>query len=317
MEWIQGKIYTSHEDIDTVCAMLLARGIKGLQIDDSLDMQNFLSENKQQWDYIDESLMNDTSQPSVTFYLPNNIHGNETLLNIKAGVSDLKTYLESAELELTDVDDETWLNNWKKFFKPLELGKRIVIKPVWEEYESTHDKVVFTINPGQVFGTGLHQTTQLCICALEEYVTPDCTVLDLGCGSGILSVIAQMLGAKSAFAVDLDPGAVPTAYENAALNNILPDNYEVICGDLLRDEKLCNKIRQNKYDLVLANIVADVIIALGDLAVDCLSDKGVFIASGIIEERIDDVVNAITGLGLEIISINSKDNWFCVISKKK
>ncbi len=315
MEWIQGKIYTTHENIDAVCAMLLGRGIKGLQIEDTEDMLDFLENNKQQWDYIDETLLKDSSSPAVTFYVPDNNFGKEELLNIKAGVESLKPAINNLELQIKDVDDENWLNNWKKFFKPIELGEKIVIKPVWEQYNN-QEKIIFNINPGQVFGTGLHQTTQLCVCALEKTVEKGAKVLDLGCGSGILWIISLMLGADYAFAVDLEPNAVPIAYENAALNNILPQNYEVICGNVLYDEVLRNKILEKKFDIVVANIVADVIIKLSSLAFEVMTEKGVFIASGIIDERLEDVINALQQQNFIVKKVTSQDNWYCLITEK-
>ena len=247
------------------------------------------------------------------------------MLNVKEAIKNLKNIEQEVALDLGrleiettfNLNDEEWLNKWKEFYKPFTLGEKILIKPVWEDVENTDGKVVFNINPGHVFGTGLHQTTQLCITNLEKYVTNESVVLDLGCGSGILSIISLLLGAKSAFAVDIDENAVKVAYENAELNKIDKDKYFVTSGNVVTDEKLKEQIGYKKYDIVLANIIADVICFISPVVPQQLKDDGVFIASGIIKDRLQDVYDALNQNGLEPIDTITKDEWVCVISKIK
>ena len=196
----------------------------------------------------------------------------------------------------------------------MEVGRKILIKPEWEDLKEPTDRLVFNINPGMTFGTGSHYTTQLCIEELENFVDNSKTVLDLGCGSGILSVISLMLGAKSALAVDIDPNCVDIAYQNAKRNNVSIANYDVISGNILNDENICKYIKKEKYDVVLANIVADVIIASMPLVQTCIAEDGVFITSGIIEDRIDDVRVALDENGFEILRINQRKDWAAIVA---
>ena len=199
----------------------------------------------------------------------------------------------------------------------MNIGNKILIKPEWEELTESTDRIVFNINPGMTFGTGSHYTTQLCIEELENYISEEKNVLDLGCGSGILSVISLMLGAKSALAVDIDPNCIDIAYQNAKRNNVDIQKYDVISGNILDDEDICQYIRKNKYNVVLANIVADVIIASLSLVKQVVSEDGVFITSGIIEDRIDDVKNSLEENGFEILKINRRKDWAAMVAVLK
>ena len=326
MEWIEAKIYTTREGIEPVSAVLLETGITGIQVEDDDELKEYLEESSMYWDYVDEELLNkEKEETKLKIYVSDNPYGNEILLNVKEAINRLKSIESEIGLDLgrldiettSNLDDEKWLNKWKEFYKPFNLGEKILIKPVWEEVENPENRVVFNINPGHVFGTGLHQTTQLCITNLEKYVNKDSVVLDLGCGSGILSIISLLLGAKSAFAVDIDENAVKVAYDNASLNGIDKDKYYVTAGNVVTDENLKDEIGYKKYDIVLANIIADVICFISPVVPNQLKDDGVFIASGIIKDRLQDVYDALDKNNLKVIDTIIKDEWVCVVSKIK
>ena len=318
MKWIEACVYTTTEATEAVCALLAEAGVTGVVIEDSADLKNFLNLGGH-WDYIDEELLNaPDGEACVKFYVSDNACGNECLTVAERavmGLPELDTGLELGSLRIKTkrVDDEDWLNNWKKYYKPLEIGRRLVIRPVWEEY-SCDKKTVVTLDPGHVFGTGLHQSTQLCMERLESIISGGESVLDLGCGSGILSITALLLGAKSALAIDIDPNAVDIAYRNAALNSIY-EGYRVLSGNAVTDMHLREYICSHKYNVVVANIVADVIISLMGLAEECVEPGGFFITSGIIRERAADVRKVFENK-FEIISETVKDEWVCIVGKK-
>ncbi len=323
MNWIEITIITTSAGIESVCGNLYQLGITGLQIEDEQDFKDFLENNHQFWDYVDDDLIKEKEkQTCIKAYVSDNASGNEMLLSIKQAMETLKKYDTNGEygelsISLGNLSEEDWANNWKKYFHPMNVGNKILIKPEWEELTSPTDRLVFNINPGMTFGTGSHYTTQLCIEELENYIDDTKTVLDLGCGSGILSIISLMLSAKSALAVDIDPNCIDIAYKNAERNGVCTDNYEVISGNILDDENICNYISKNKYDVVLANIVADVIIASLPLVKKCINDDGIFITSGIIEDRINDVQSALTESGFEIIRTNQRKDWAAIVAKLK
>lgn len=323
MNWIEITIVTTSAGIEPVCGNLYQLGITGLQIEDEQDFKDFLKNNHQFWDYVDDDLIKEKEkQTCIKAYVSDNASGNEMLLSIKQAMETLKKYDindEYGELSifLGNLSEEDWANNWKKYFHPMNVGNKILIKPEWEELKEPTDRLVFNINPGMTFGTGSHYTTQLCIEELENYIDNTKIVLDLGCGSGILSIISLMLSAKSALAVDIDPNCIDIAYKNAERNGVNTDNYEVISGNILEDENICDYISKDKYDVVLANIVADVIIAALPLVKKCINDDGIFITSGIIEDRINDVQNALTESGFEIIRTNQRKDWAAIVAKLK
>ena len=197
----------------------------------------------------------------------------------------------------------------------MEIGEKILVKPQWEELTEPTDRVVFNINPGMSFGTGSHETTQLCLSQLEKYVTQGCRMLDLGCGSGILSVVSLLLGAESAVAVDIDPNCIDTAYENADMNNIDRDKYTVISGNVLTDPDVKEVISQHKYEVVAANIVADVIIGLAPTARLYMKEGGVFITSGIIDGRQEEVKSALIDAGFSIANMERRKDWWSIVCK--
>lgn len=320
MDWIEISITTTSQGIEPVCGNLYQLGITGLQIEDETDFKEFLENNRQAWDYVDEELIKEKEKDTcIKAYVSDNASGNEMLLSIRQAMDALKEYdvngeYGKLEISLGNLSEEDWANNWKKYFHPMNVGKKILIKPEWEDLKEPTDRLVFNINPGMTFGTGSHYTTQLCIEELENFVDSSKSVLDLGCGSGILSVISLMLGAKSALAVDIDPNCIDIAYQNAKRNNVSTENYDVVSGNILNDENICKYIQKDKYDVVLANIVADVIIASMPLVKTCIAEDGVFITSGIIEDRIDDVRTALDENGFEILRINQRKDWAAIVA---
>lgn len=312
MDWIQVSIYTTSEGIEAVSGRLLGLGIYGIEIEDEQDFKQFLEENRDKWDYVDEELLKEKEgETCIKTYI--SATDPDTLSAIKTSMLELKDYDKDGvfgrlELELSDIKEEDWSNNWKKYFHTMEIGDTLMVKPFWEETPVT-DRKVFEINPGLSFGTGSHHTTRLCLEDIEKVIKPGDEVLDLGCGSGILSIVSIMYGAKNAIAVDIDPNSMDTAYDNLNRNNISRDKYEVLIGNILSDEELQNKVLLKKYDVVLANIVADVIIAALPLVKRAIKHDGVFITSGIIEDRMNDVISALLENGFEIMSEKRSADW--------
>lgn len=319
MNWLQLSIYTTSEGIEPVCGRLYQLGITGTEIEDYDDFCDFLENNKQYWDYVDDDLIEQKKgETRVKVYISDNASGNEMFLQIKETVQELKAYdtenvYGRLEIETDTMSEEDWANNWKQYFHPIKIGERLLVKPEWEDIDSDEGRIVFSVNPGMTFGTGSHFTTQLCMEQLEKYVKAGDTMLDLGCGSGILSVISLMLGAVHATAVDIDPNAVNIAYENADRNCVERDKYRVLAGNVLTDEKLCETIGDRKYDIVAANIVADVIIGLTPAAKEYMKEDGIFITSGIIADREDDVKEALADNGFEIKEIYHRGEWVCIV----
>lgn len=322
MNFSKYTIRTTREGTEAVCAALMGEGINGVEIDDPYQRAEFLATPSPSWDYAEEGLndMSDTDV-KVIFYLSENPWGKDLLINVKNALERLKKMdlginvgklsLESCE----GLNDEVWLSKWKEFYKPFNVGEKLCIRPDWEDVPDT-DRIILTINPGNVFGTGLHQTTKLCLKQLEKNVTYGMEAIDLGCGSGILSAAAILLGAKHVFAADIDENAVTTAYENAGLNGIGRDRLYVTSGDILTDVSLREQIGENKYDIAAANIVADIIIPISPFVYKLLKSGGIFISSGIIKERLDEVKSAITASGFEIAETDILEDWCCITAIK-
>ena len=312
MKWLELKLDTSPAGLDPVSQLLEEQGITGLVIDDEGDFRDFLEHNHQYWDYVDEELMQEKQGLCrITFYLSDDPEGYHRLAQVRMALSQLKAaHPEYAPLLLTmnDLEDADWENNWKQFYKPMEIGERLIVVPEWEQ-ANTQGRIPLILNPGLTFGTGSHATTRLCLTALESLIHGGEEVLDLGCGSGILSIAALCLGASTAAAVDIDPKAVDVAYENAALNGIGRDRYTVRAGDILSDRALAAQLACQRYHLVLANIVADVIIHLSAQVPALLAEDGVFLCSGIIDTRAHEVEEALVRQGLTLTGRREKNGW--------
>ncbi len=312
MDWLELKIDTSHAGLDAVTELLEQQGVTGVMIDDEADFQSFLENNRQYWDYVDEELLAQKKGVSrVTFYLERNENALGTVAAVRIAMAALKKeHPEYAPMLLTmeDVADEDWENNWKQFYKPMEIGNRLLVVPEWEEAHGG-ERVKLVLNPGLTFGTGSHATTRLCLQALDTHIHGGESVLDLGCGSGILSIAALRLGAARAFACDIDEKCVDVAYENAALNGIGKDRYTVRWGDVLSDEALRQEMGGG-YDVVVANIVADVIMGLSGSVRLFLKAGGLFLCSGIIDDRAEEVLAKLKGDGWDVFEQRSSEGWF-------
>ena len=317
MDWLELKIDTSHAGLDAVTDMLEQQGVTGVMIDDEADFQSFLENNRQYWDYVDDDLLAQKKGVSrVTFYLERNEDAYGTVAAVRMAMSALKKdHPEYAPLLLTmaDVADEDWENNWKQFYKPMEIGSRLLVVPEWEE-AADPTRVKLVLNPGLTFGTGSHATTRLCLQALDTHIHGGERVLALGCGSGILSIAALRLGAESAFACDIDEKCVDVAYENAALNGIGKDRYTVRWGDVLTDAALRQEMGAG-YDIVVANIVADVIMGLSPHVRPFLKSGGLFLCSGIIDDRAAEVLEKLKADGWDVFEQRSSEGWFSYLCK--
>ena len=317
MEWKEVNNYTTTLAIDLLCSKLEDIGIKGFAIRDAEDFNEFLQNKNGQWDYIDDDLMGlSQCETCITVYLPDNNQGKDMLLAIRSMLTELKandTDNSYGRLvaELSSIREEDWANNWKKYFKPIEIGEKLIIKPSWENCSNDDNRKILEIDPASSFGTGQHHTTRLCLELLEKSLNQGDRVLDMGCGSGILSIGAMLLGAENAVAVDIEENASVTAMENALKNNIPKEKYTTYFGNILTDSKLADKI-DSKYDIIVANIVADVLIAMKDYFVRYIKNNGILIVSGIITERMDEVINAISSVGFEMLEVNTKEGWAAV-----
>jgi len=318
MQWIKASIETTSSGIEIVTAILMSCGITGVEIVDSKERAQYFADTTRTWDYADESLMvADSEWAYVVFYVTDNEAGEELLTSVKESLAQFAggENIGALTVRVESANDETWLHEWKKHFKPLRLG-RVVVVPEWESFAPQDGDVVFTIDPGSAFGTGQHQTTQLCINALQKWVYKDDKVLDIGCGSGILSIISLLLGAQYVCAIDVDPaGAITATKKNAELNPVDLSKLKVMAGDVLTQSDVRAEVKDIPYDLIVANIVADVIIPLVPLAREFAKPGGMFIASGIINDRLDEVLAAFEEGGITVLAQEELEGWHSVVGK--
>ena len=312
MNWLELHIDTTHAGLDPVTAMLSALDIDGVIIDDETDFQDFLENNHQYWDYVDEDLEKAMAGKSrITFYLLANDTGYGKLGEVRVALQKLKESRDDCGtllLSLENIQDADWENSWKQYYKPMEIGDRLLVIPQWETADPK-GRVPLILDPGLTFGTGSHATTRLCLTALEKAVRGGERVLDLGCGSGILSIAALRLGAAEATAVDIDDKCLTVAYDNAALNGIGKDTYTVKVGNVLTEEAMRAELGGG-YQIVLANIVADVIIGLAPMVRSMMAEGGLFLCSGIIDTRAEEVADKLRAAGLEIVESRTSEGWY-------
>lgn len=308
MRWIEATVKTTTEEIDALCALLGDLGIDGMLIEDETDFHNFLENNQKYWDYVDEELEQKFSGVSqVKFYLADDADGAATMARVRAAVANPITQ--------SFIEDSDWENNWREFYKPIAIGERILVVPEWETPD-TGNRVTLRLDPGLIFGTGSHATTRMCLCALESLAKPGTRALDLGCGSGILGIGALLLGCDSVVGCDIDPKAPDVAAANAALNGIGSDRFQVYAGDVLSDKGMCKRLGTG-FDLVLANIVSDVIIPLSGMVQQFMAPDGVFVCSGIIEGRQDEVQAALVTAGFTVLDHRCEEEWHCFVAAIK
>ena len=309
IKWLEVTLDTTREELDGLCARLTANGVTGFAIEDEEDFKSFLEQNHQYWDYVDDELLERMKGVCrVKFYVTDDADGKKQLAAWTAGIEQPYT--------AAPLGDNDWAHSWQKYYQPMAVGEKLYIVPEWmREDPVPADKTPLYLNPGLTFGTGSHASTQLCLMGLEEYTVPGKPVLDLGCGSGILSIAALALGASHAAAVDIDPKAVDVAYENAAFNGIGRDRYRVLAGNVLDDGDLVADLAKEKYALVLANIVADVIIPLSATAGAFLDEGAVFLCSGIIDTRADEVAAALEKNGLHVFGRREQNGWVALAAR--
>ena len=301
MRWIEVCVDTPGGEIDARCEELAALGAGGFVIENEDDFRAFLENNRQYWDYVDHELEESYSGVSrIKTYLADDADGRAILAAIRE---------RYPSLGVSYVEDSDWENNWREYYKPIEVGERLVVVPEWEETPQ-NGRIPLRLDPGLIFGTGSHPTTRMCLAALESCAGQGKRVLDLGCGSGILGIGALLLGCGTCVGCDIDPKAPDVAAANAALNGIGKDRFSVYAGDILSDASL-RRLLGGGYDLVLANIVSDVIIPLSALVGAFLAPDGVFIASGVIDGREDEVAAAIRANAFLIAEHFHEEEWHC------
>lgn len=318
--WLEVSIDTVTGCMDDLAAYLTGCGIVGLVLEDESDLEDFADEQKPFWDEVDSTLIQ--SRKGVTrvkFYVTDDEDGTYRLQGVTAGLEAFQARVgkDAGTLAVSTVSlrEEDWSSNWKKYYQPFPVGRRLYVVPEWMRGEEIPGgRIPLYLNPGLIFGTGSHGTTRLCLEGVEKYVETDDNVLDLGTGSGILAIAALCLGAKSAKGCDIDPKASRVAAENASFNGIGKE-FQVFTGDITSDAALREQLT-GTYDLVLANIIADVIIPLTDIVGDFLAEDGIFLTSGIIEHRADDVAAALNRNGLTILETRRKDGWVAYTCKK-
>lgn len=321
MKWYEITLFTTQDGLEAVAARFDMLGVPQVEIVESREsIEQFLQSVAKYWDYADVDALLSSKEPCVKAYLaelPENAVALEAIQNSFSELQgeDIGLDLGSLRTVITLRDEEDWANQWKLYYKQQKIGERLLICPSWEKAEDDGRTVLY-IDPGMAFGTGTHHTTRMCLQYLDDIVKKGDRMLDVGCGSGILSIAALLLGAKEAVALDVDPMAERIARENAELNHIPANIYTVMAGDILSDSAMQERIACQKYDVITANIVANVIIALCPLIPPLLADDGIFISSGIISERLEEVKAALAESGFDILDITRSEDW-CAIKAKK
>ena len=310
MAWLEITIKTAAAGIEETAAMLTAAGFADLVLEDQAEFESFLDENRAYWDYIDESLQEKLQGLSqIKLYLED---------TDEKGLARLTSLAEEKQLAMTvePMAEVDWEESWKENYPPQPVGKNLVVLPYWLA-DSAEGKIPVILDPGLTFGTGAHPSTQMVMEAMEERVQPGFSCLDLGSGSGILSICALRLGAKAAVGVDIDPKAEDIARQNAAYNGFGSPEFTALTGNVTADKKLMARLREERYDLVLVNIVADVIIGLAPVLPGFLDDKSLLICSGILDSRLADVQETLAGAGLVVTQVFAKEDWRCVCAKRR
>ena len=296
--------------------MLADLGIEGVQIEDKIP----LTEQDKEQMFVDilPDIPDDDGTAYLTFYLDEEEDVAPVLMNVRKELEDMRAFLDVGEctIEESETEDVDWVNNWKQYFHQFYIDDILVI-PSWEKVKpEDSDKMVIHIDPGTAFGTGMHETTQLCIRALKKYVTSETEILDVGCGSGILGMLALKFGAKHSLGTDLDPCAIDATHENMEVNGIRKDQYEVMIGNIIDDKAVQDAVGYEKYDIVAANILADVLVPLTPVIIHQMKPGAVYITSGIIEDKENVVVEAVKAAGLEVLEVNHQGEWVSVVARK-
>ena len=316
MKWKQFRLKTTTQAEDIVSSMLADLGIEGVQIEDKIP----LTERDKEQMFVDilPDIPDDDGTAYLTFYLDEEEDVAPVLMNVRKELEDMRAFLDVGEctIEESETEDVDCVNNWKQYFHQFYIDDILVI-PSWENVKpEDSDKMVIHIDPGTAFGTGMHETTQLCIRALKKYVTSETEILDVGCGSGILGMLALKFGAKHSLGTDLDPCAIDATHENMEVNGIRKDQYEVMIGNIIDDKAVQDAVGYEKYDIVAANILADVLVPLTPVIIHQMKPGAVYITSGIIEDKENVVVEAVKAAGLEVLEVNHQGEWVSVVARK-
>lgn len=316
MKWKQFRLKTTTQAEDIVSSMLADLGIEGVQIEDKIP----LTEQDKEQMFVDilPDIPDDDGTAYLTFYLDEEEDVAPVLMNVRKELEDMRAFLDVGEctIEESETEDVDWVNNWKQYFHQFYIDDILVI-PSWENVKpEDSDKMVIHIDPGTAFGTGMHETTQLCIRALKKYVTSETEILDVGCGSGILGMLALKFGAKHSLGTDLDPCAIDATHENMEVNGIRKDQYEVMIGNIIDDKAVQDAVGYEKYDIVAANILADVLVPLTPVIIHQMKPGAVYITSGIIEDKENVVVEAVKAARLEVLEVNHQGEWVSVVARK-
>ena len=316
MKWNKFRLKTTTESEDIVSSMLMDLGIQGIEIEDKIPLTQ--SDKEQMFVDILPEIEADDGVAYISFYLEEDEDKEEVLANVKKELEEMRAYTNvgACTIEESQTEDVDWVNNWKQYFHQFYVDDVLII-PSWEEVKpEDEDKMIIHIDPGTAFGTGMHETTQLCIRQIRKYVTPDTTILDVGCGSGILGMLALKFGAKYSVGTDLDPCAIDATYENMEVNGITKDQYEVMIGNIIDDKEVQDKVGYEKYDIVAANILADVLVPLTPVILHQLKTGGIYITSGIIDAKEETVVEAVKEAGLEVLEVTYQGEWVSVTARK-
>ncbi len=316
MKWNQFRLKTTTQAEDIVSSMLADLGIEGVQIEDKVPLTQ--TDKEQMFVDILPDIPEDDGVAYLTFYLDPELDAGAMLLQVREELEAMRSYVDVGEcsIEESETEDLDWVNNWKKYFHQFYIDDILVI-PSWEQVEAKDsDKMVIHIDPGTAFGTGMHETTQLCIRQLKKYVKPGMEILDVGCGSGILGMLALKFAAGHSVGTDLDPCAIDATHENMEVNGIQKGQYEVMIGNIIDDKKVQDQVGYEKYDIVAANILADVLVPLTPVVLNHMKSGAIYITSGIIEEKEETVVEAVKASGMEVLEVHHQGEWVSVTARK-
>lgn len=316
MKWNKITLEIREEVEDIVISTLADIGLEGAEIQDKQPLSE--QDKKQMFVDILPDMPEDDGVAYLNFYLDEDEDVNAMLEKVKAELEELRMFVDigSGMITLSQTEDKDWINNWKQYFKQFYVDDILII-PSWEEVkEEDKDRMIIHIDPGTAFGTGMHETTQLCIHQLKKYVTSETELLDVGTGSGILSIVALKLGAKHAVGTDLDPCAVPAVEENKEANEIPVEAFDMMIGNIIDDKEVQDKVGYEKYDIVVANILADVLVPLTPVILNQMKKGGIYITSGIIDDKEETVVNAVKAAGLEVLEVTHQGEWVSVTARK-
>ena len=316
MKWKKFRLKTTTEAEDIVSSMLMDLGIQGVEIEDKIPLTQ--ADKEQMFVDILPEIESDDGVAYLSFYLEPEEDKEKVLADIRRELADMSAYVAGGEcvIEESETEDVDWVNNWKQYFHQFYVDDILII-PSWEDVKpEDEDKMVIHIDPGTAFGTGMHETTQLCIRQLRKYVTEGCRILDVGCGSGILGMLALKFGAGYSVGTDLDPCAIDATKENMEVNGISEDQYEVMIGNIIDDKEVQDKVGYACYDIVAANILADVLVQLTPVIVNQLKPGAIYITSGIIDDKEQTVTDAVKAAGLEVLDVTYQGEWVCVTARK-